>query len=365
MRIICTFAAILCSACAVHQPVLPNWRLVRNGTGQVLIPPGIASPDLARRTFVADVAPGHGVCPPNIRRKKKRVLVTVNRDGLLKSPPGWLTTWAAGLESQGCIAEGEGPKLAARIAESLPLDPDVAFHLLYPNDIVPPVRLQVVSPVLRDGEALDARLIDTSGNGNSLNITLKSSDNLIGYETALYAVRPKASGIGFNIVPLYAERHIQQATERRAQPDTNYFQFAPDAAFYRLFVKSGQTDFTALAIAAPTRVELDRLASMLDGGAASCESLTRAKCIAIPRRVAVNSVIPITVNGAEVFVRWGADLGEAIRNTGIRQPETILTRLAVSRLYNGLPAPVEFDRSSPAILRLILTGGEIVSWTSQ
>jgi hypothetical protein len=224
------------------------------------------------------------------------------------------------------------------------------------------VQLQVVSPILRDGATPDAPIIDTSGDGNTLNLTIKTTDNLIGYESALYAVQPKGSGIGFVIVPLYAERHTQQETERRSQPAANYFQFPSDAAFYRLFVKSGQTDFTALVIAASTRAELDRRTGILDSGTASCARLDGELCVAIPRRVAINPVIPVTVNGETLMVRWGANVAEAIRNSGELKPESVLPKLAISRLYNGHPTPLDFDHSSPAVLRLILTGGEVIAW---
>jgi hypothetical protein len=369
LRISLIFAVLLCTGCAVHQPIAANWRLTKQGTGDILIPPGVATPDLAKRTFAVDLIAGHGACPPAIRVKGKRVSVTVTRDMLVQQPQGWLTTWAEGIESQGCIAPGEAVKLAGRIAESLPLDPTLAVHLLYASDrqsgqvdIAPPVRLQVVSPILRDGAAPDAPIIDTSGNGNSLTVTLKSSDNLIGYETAWYAAQPRAGGVGFTITPLYAERHVKNETERRAQPAANYLRFPADAAFYRLFYKSGQTDFTALVVSAPTRAELDRRIGVLDAAAASCDQLHGEVCVAIPRRVAINPMIPVTVNGLEVMVAWGANVAEAIRNSGERQPETVLPKLAVSRLYNGRPAPVNFDHSSPSVLRLILTGGEEISW---
>jgi hypothetical protein len=370
LRIAIIFAFLLiCNGCAVHQPVKANWRLIKQGTGDVMIPPGVAKPDLATRTFVVDLTAGSGPCPPSIRVKRKRVSVTVTREMLLRQPPGWLTTWAAGIESQGCVAHGDGSILAARVAESLPLDPALAFHLLYPNDrqsgqvdIAPPVRLQVVSPILRDGVASDAPILDTSGNGNSITVTLKASDNLIGYETAWYAAQPKASGAGSTIEPLYAERHLKDATERRAQPAVNYLRFPAEAAFYRLFYKSGQTDFTALVVAAPTRAELDRRTGILDTDAASCDKLNGELCAAIPRRVAINPMVPVTLNGAEVMVAWGANVAEAIRNSGERQPETVLPKLTLSRLYNGHPTPVDFDHSNPSILRLNLTGGEIISW---
>ncbi len=74
-----------------------------------------------------------------------------------KQPTGWLNEWTADLESQGCIAPGTSPKFAEQIAEALPLDIDQAFHLLHSNqiDITSQMRIQVVSPIVREGAAPD------------------------------------------------------------------------------------------------------------------------------------------------------------------------------------------------------------------
>jgi hypothetical protein len=364
LRIRLIVAILFSTGCAVRQPVTTNWRLTSQGTGDLLIPPGVSKPDLATRTFAVDLPAGRGPCPPTIRVKGSRVFVSVTRATLLQHPQGWLTMWAADVEAQGCIAPGGGSRFAQRIAESLPLDPTLAFHLLYANDrqngrvdIAPPVRLQVVSPILRNPAAADTAS-EVSGNGNTLDIAVKASDNLVGYETAWYAAQSRPEGIGSTIIPLYAERHLQDRTERIAQPATNYLQFPADAKFYRLFYKSGQTDYTALVVAATTRAELDRRSALLNTPATSCDQL----CVAIPRRVAINPMVSVTVNDAEAMVAWGATVAEAIRGAGERQPTAVLPKLAVSRLYNGYPTPVDFDRSSPAILRLPLTGGEVIAW---
>jgi hypothetical protein len=369
LRISSIAAVFVCTGCAMHRPVTANWRLTNQGTGDLLIPPGVAKPDLASRTIAVDRAAGCGPCPPTIRVKGKRAFITVTRDMLLQQPQGWLTAWASGIESQGCIAPDEASALAARIAESLPLDPALAFHLLNRDDrltgqvdLGPHTRLQVVSPA--ESVAADAPIVDITGNPNSmnLNVTVKSSASLKGYETAWYAIQPKAQGAGFTIVPIGAERYIGGETEHRPQPATNYFQFAPDAAFYRLFYKGGNTNFTALVIAAPTRSELDRRTSTLDANTASCRSLNGELCIEIPKIVALNPMIAVTVNGTEVRVGLGANVGAAIRNSGEMQPEIILPKLAVSRMYQGHLTPVDFDPASPAILRMTLMGGEILSW---
>ena len=361
MRINTIIAIVLCAGCAVRQPAVESWRLKTN----LLVPPGVSNPDLAKRTLASDVAAGHGICPPEIRVKAHRVVFTVTRDMLNHQPAGWLTSWAAGVEAQGCIAPGKGERLAAQVAESLPLDPAVAFRLLYGNgqtgqvDLTPPIRLQVVSPILKDqaGPVLEAAP-QASGEGNRLTLAVKSSDNLIGYETAWYSIQPRTGGTGYAITPLYAERHIKDETERRAQPEINDLSFVSGAGFYRLIYKSDQTSFTALLIAASTREELGRRARLIDSGAAPCNEL----CIAIPRLTAINATLPVTVNGKEIMVNWGANVAEAIRNAGVREPESVLSRLSVGKFHNGRLAEVEFDRASPAILNLTLTGGETISW---
>jgi hypothetical protein len=307
----------LLTGCAFHKPALRTYRLVKQNASEILIPPGVAGPDVAQGAFTADVIERRVLCPPApgivaLTVRKKRVVVTVNRNMLVRQPPGWLSAWTAGLEEQGCVAPGGGLRLADWIAESLPLTPDAAFHLLHPSpgqtgqvDLGPQTRLQLVSPILREGASPDAPLletVETTGSGYTLNVTARATGNAIGYETAWYAVRAKTCGVGFMIAPLDAERNIQGKTEHRSQPAANYLQFPPDAAFYRLFYKTDQTEFTALVVGARTRPELEQ-----DG-------------------------------------------------------EMLLPRLAVSRLYHGRPAPVKFDRSSPAILDLVLTGGETISW---
>ncbi len=294
--------------------------------------------------------------------RNKRIRVTVRRGTLVRQPPGWLGDWTAELESQGCLAAGEGLKLADRIAESLPLEPNTAFHLLHSSvlDLDPRVRLQVVSPILREGAAAGAPTVgpvELSGNGASLTVTAKSTA-----EKSWYAVQPKANESGFTIAPLYAERLINGVTERLPQLGLGYLQFGADAGYYRMFQKAGKTEFTQFVIAAPTRAELERRSAAFEAGTASCNKVNSEFCVAIPRAVAVNLLLPVTMNGAETMVRRGATLGEALRGAGAPRPDLVLPQLAVDRPYHGQPAVVEFDRTSPAILDLILTGGEIISW---
>jgi hypothetical protein len=304
---------------------------------------------------------------PGIQIHRHRIQVTATSELLIRQPTGWLSEWAAGLESQGCIAPGAGPSLAEQIAAALPFEMNQAIRLLYSDqlDITPQMRIQVVSPILKEGAILNDPILateETSGKGNSVSVGIKATANLLGYETAMYSVQPKVSGMGASIVPLYADRHIGDQTERRAEPATNYFRFPGNAAFFRVFYETEQNEYAALVIAAATRTELERRTKILEQGPASCVTLNNEQCVAVPRQVAINGLIPITVNGGPAWVIWGTNIGGVVRATGYRDANLVLGKLAVYKLYHGKLAAVEFDRASPAIFNLTLTGGEDISW---
>ena len=358
---------IITTGCAFRQ----RYRLVKQNTGSVLIPPGVSKPDVAQRTFTVNIGAGRGSCAPAegavaIHARHGRVRVTVTRDPLLKQPAGWLNAWTAQAESQGCIAAGDGLKLAERIVESLPLDPRAARRLLHADDLQtgyvdlgPETRLQVVSPILREGSTPDAPILDASnltGEGNRLTLTLKSTPNLVGYETAWYAVQPKAGQIGFAIAPLSAEKHIQGKVEPAAAPATNYLKFEPQAAYYRLFYKADKGEVVEVVLAAPTRAELDRQTQTFNSDPALCAQAPTQMCVVIPKRVALNPFLEITVNGSETTVPLGSTVRAATHLDRV-PPE-----LKMYKLYAGKPVPVEFDRASPEILGLVLNGGEKISW---
>ena len=375
--VVIAIAALACTSCAVNRSRLQPWRLVKLNGSQLLTPPDVARPDLTKRTIRVGVvrrpcrSPAESVIAIQFGKKHSRL--TVERTTLTVQPRGWLKVWAAQLEAQGCVEAGEGLKLAEQIAHSLPLEPPAAFHLLYADDRRTGVvelgahsRLQVVSPVLRDPRLgiLAEGSETSSGGGYSLTVTGNSTDNLVGYETAFYMLRPRAPGIGYSIVPIYSERHADGKVERRERPTSNLFRFSPEAAFYAVIYKSWQTDFTALMIAARTPADLHgRLTTLETSGSADCENMETGMCLPIPRAVAVHPLISVTVNGLEVPVSRGATVLDAIRKSGERDADKVVARLRVSKPWRGRLARVVFDSGDTGILRLVLTGGEALSWT--
>ncbi len=340
----------------------------------MLIPPGVAA-DVTRRTFRSDVAAGPGRCALEgdairIRRRGRGVQVTVARDALLRQPPAGLSRWTIAAESRGCIAPGQGLKLATQIVESLPLEPDAAYRLLHANDLQtgyvdlgPENRLQVDSPILREGTTMADPTIAAIGmSGATMQVDLKASANLLGFETAWYAIRPKAAGTGFTIMPISAEKHIQGAVTPAAGPATNYLQFPPQANFYRLFYKTDQGTMKIMLISAVTRAELDERTQALVADPLACERLTKEACIPVPKGVAVNPDVVVLVNGRELALPVRSNLHRAIMAAGEKNAGRLLPRLTVRKLYAGKPVPVEFDGGSPDILNLVLSGGEVISW---
>jgi hypothetical protein len=352
------------SACA--HPMFTSWRLTNN----VMVPPGIAGPTITQGTVRVDVG-SRSRCPRDIQARRKQIVVTMSRDRLSSQPGGWLTTFAEDLEAQGCIAPGEAVRLANGIAQSLPLEMNAASRLLYPNDrtvvkLEPGVRLQVMTPIMVEGADPDAPLIEaatTTINGNIVNVDGRFTNNVLGYEMASYSVAARKQAPGVSISTVSAERHINGQTERVSTSIRNYFQPLSAASFYGLFYKGGQTEFTALIVGGLDKGDFDRRTNlMMSETASSCEVLNNEMCVEVPKRVAINPMVSVTVNGTEMLLNWGATVSSAIRAAGELQPNTLLPRLSIFKPYRGATAAVEFDHTDSAILNLILTGGETVSW---
>jgi hypothetical protein len=118
-----------------------------------------------------------------------------------------------------------------------------------------------------------------------------------------------------------------------------------------LFYKADQSEVLAAAgarAALPSDLE-------------TCDRPGGPVCLAIPRGVGVNPYLLASVNGSPVAVGTDADLRGLIRT--LRQsPDKVLPTLEISRLWAGKPVALEFDRSQPDILSLVLTGNERIRW---
>uniref|UniRef100_Q01UQ1 Lipoprotein n=1 Tax=Solibacter usitatus (strain Ellin6076) TaxID=234267 RepID=Q01UQ1_SOLUE len=350
---------LLLTSCAVRQSGPRTWRFA----DRTLMPPGVAAPDLAARTFTAPLAIT-GDClvsdALSVQRRHSRILVTVHREALLRQPPGWLADWIDRAVSQGCIPAGQGPLLTARILESLPLPDGAALRLLRAEgrynfvELLPGTRLQVVSPVLSSGTTLDAAPespMKVSGKDTSITVEMQAPANLIGVETAWYDLIAKPGGRGSTIVPTSARVTIGGQAEDRTGPAVNLFRFPPEAAFYRLFYKADESEVLALA---PTRAALP----------ADPDTCGQPACFPIPRGVGVNPYMRIEVNGAPLTVPVNATV-RSVLQAARQRPEEVLPTLAITKPFAGRPTALEFDRGKQDILNLTLTGDEQLRWGSR
>src|ERR1035441_1839123 len=249
------FAALLvASGCAVHKP--QTYRLAPAASTHILVPPGIATADVARGSLSIEPPKGRSCTPAGdavaVQRRGGKLRLSVGRDCLGKQPPGWLRQWAAEFEAQGCIAAGTGLDFAARILETLPFDPSAAYRLLHADSVQqgyvelgPENRLQTQAPILKSGKPADANVIDivsVTGHGTSLDVDVRSSDDVVGVETSWYTLQSKTDGPGTRIVALSSERSIDGKTEAAGGPAGNYFQFSSEIGFYRLIYKADLSD---------------------------------------------------------------------------------------------------------------------------
>jgi len=366
-------AALLAAGCTVPH----NYRLIEQGGGRLLIPPGVKNADTQTRKLTIAVQPSGGVCPDaaglQARPAGRRLRLTVNAVELTKQPSGSAAHWAAQAEAQGCVVGGAGLFIASRALESIPIDPAAAFRLLRSRDVtrrsvdlLPEQRLQVVIPIQRAEAKPDAPLaeiVSVTGHGSTLDVGVKVAEGLPGFETSWYAVRPRPEGAGARIELVSVDRNIQGEKEPASAPAANYFRFAQTARYFRLFHKAdlGSGVITEMVLATATLPEMDALTKAVAADSAACLNAGDEACSVIPLHSAVNSYIGVTVNGAAVAVPAGATVEFAICAAG-GDPAMAFKTLQVLRLYSGKPVPVEFDRSATSILGLILNGGEGITW---
>lgn len=384
-----------------------TYRLLRDNERRILVPPGVKDAAVSRRTFEVRTAGNAGSCVGReggveIRpRGRGGLRVTVERDLLREQPAASLAHWAGSLEQRGCLAPGEGFALATRVAQSVPLEFPIEQRLLDQDarssgytDLRPGYKLRVVSPAFREAAPPDAVAIAESqvrASQTGLNIELRASPDLIGYETAWYDVEPRARGGGARIVPLFAELNREGEVTRLQSPRVNYLEFDPAMAFFRMLFmarRTGSNDHDIYVLAAPTQQKLEQQTRALEAGTESCAptvaqseggaaqapadprpsgggtapGAAESACVIAPSQVAIVAFLRVSVQGREVPVHTGAVLYHALREAGVDNPEQVLETLAVRKLYAGRLTPVEFSTTGTDIFSLPLSGGEEIRW---
>jgi hypothetical protein len=337
----------------------------------VLIPPGVRKAEISARTVTL---PRAVTCQADseavaIEPAGKAVRVTVKPAALRGEPAGWLENWTESLEQRGCMPVGDAPILAAQITEIVPLEQGVAFSLLHPPerayvDLSAGSRLKAVGPLFREGAKPETRAVESvASDGGTL--TVKASPDLVGVETAWYAVEAYPNRPGARIVFLSAEDRMGDLTTRPGHPQLDYLRFAPDAAFYRLFTitRLSQSNHDTLVLGASSQSQLDQETKRLEADPSQCAVLaTSGACVEVPHDAALTKAPVVKVNGVEMAVVGSGTVRDVLLSAGVRQPRSILATLHVDRRYLGRLTAVEFSRADPGVLDLPLSGGEVLRW---
>jgi hypothetical protein len=117
-----------------------------------------------------------------------------------------------------------------------------------------------------------------------------------------------------------------------------------------------KADQTSVIVGANSRRELEADTAALLAGTGPC-----ANCVAVPRAMGVNPYQAVMVNGGEVRVALGATLERVIAAAG-RRPADVMATLQVSKRFAGKMIPIEFARTKPDVLGLVMEGNEEIRW---
>lgn len=329
----------------------------------VLIPPHGGGP------VTIDV-PDPNACPAeldglSVERTARAVRLHPSESTLRGLERGGLSRWAVELERTGCLASGDAPRLARRIAHSVPSPLGEERRLLEVSegrdgylDLRVGYRLRTVRPVFRDGAEATSALRQVGETeavpGGGLTVTVRATEALVGYERAWYEFVPgQASGAVLR--PLETVLVIEGEESSQPSPLDRWLAFDDDARYFRLLFLSRLTETAEndiLLVGAPTPVAVEDHTEALRQDPERCADLFG--CKRAPVETAVLPFITVDVDGDPVPLAPGARIRSALATES--KPSDELDGLAVWKPSGGRLVPVRFDDDS--ILRLPLLGGE-------
>ena len=142
-------------------------------------------------------------------------------------------------------------------------------------------RLRVITPILKGG-GYKVAAAEESAAGNS--VTVKTTPDFAGFETAYYAVRP--AGIRFESATLHRDGEVSP----QATPAAPLFAMPRGMRFQRLVyvTRVSKADHDMAAIGARDLADLAALtAAVLENPAGGCVSVKRRYCEWVPAGIAV------------------------------------------------------------------------------
>jgi hypothetical protein len=363
----------LVSGCT-HQPGV--FRLTAPANATTLIPPDVKDTAIARAEIRIGPIPRKTVCDPSthgllIQRKGTKGRVIVTREALNATSGPELFSWTVALEKQGCVQSNEAFRLAESIIDALPLDLAKRSQLIQGRSDLKSVNsLRVVAPVLKPGTTYaPPEAIQSTTQGStpgSINVELKMSPSVIGYEIDWYDFPAQDSGPGYRLIPRRAEIHVGDNVEHPAAPSIGRFEFGPNARWYELYMmtKVSSNDFDFVVFSARTSNELqNRVAEFQKDATKFLQTADPTSYTVLPHGSGINAYMRVKLNGVSIDLPKGNTVRQALAQAApAHDPRLVLPLLRVRKLHDGKLFPVEWDKASDQILSLPLEGGEEINW---
>ena len=263
--------------------------------------------------------------------------------------------------------------------ESFPLELSHTYRVAFGEprtaefiDLHPGQKLKIVGPVFREGTEPGQRAIlsadATQANGSrGLQIEVRASPGLIGYEESWYVIQTKPNGV-LQITHDHTKFFQDGEATQRDVPEGTVFDLVPASRYIRMVYLTrvaGPRDHDVLFLVATTRSELEDRFRVIREDPEQCFAPDKKGwCRVAPSDLSLNLYVTVSLNGVDVPVVPGTSMGRLLRRMIEGRGDETPQDLLVWRPYANRLASVEFDRSSPAILSLPLLGGEQISLPS-
>jgi hypothetical protein len=237
----------------------------------------------------------------------------------------------AAREDAGCLRDDEGARLRQAITESFPFPPQIAAYLRFGTytktgtiDLIPGFVIRAVSP-----------------NGSDPDVAFYTVAGVPGDD------RVRISGTG----------------KALTIPET------PGYYRYLYWTGASEHNFRTTVLGAPDRKTLhDATGQFLSDPETYCtRPAPGVSCQSIAVSVGMNVGFHVRVNGAEVFVRMGGTIGEALgesrngmRERGARQP--LPQNAIVRRMFHGKLIPIKVDGTPSDIFGLVAMPGDEITF---
>src|SRR2546423_4220208 len=256
---------------------------------------------------------------------------------------------------RGCLRADESERLRRAIVENLSLPPAVAYLFQLGSydvngyfDLTPDFRMQITSPIYREGVA-------------------PSPEALMGYETGNYALLSEGPGKRARLDLTSATEVLIGAAPLEKRSLRNELPFSKSLGYFRLLFMADEVSSNritrAILISADEETKLAKASvrrQVRPDDFCNTLSIADVTCTIFPKNFGVSPELRVRVNGKNAFVRVGGMVQEVLRTERVRDEQP--PSLKILRPFRGHLIPIKFDRRNEDVLKLVLLPGDEITF---